>query len=158
MYSGGYFGHSHAQDYALSSLEFKQVHTLHTPSAFAPMSFEVAVQEEGEQGAMKTFVVKNDKVKLSEMQKDLCKAFKRRFPSTMASLTVGEETYEEFHAQPFHKGAPTQTCIVKFSPTDTPYFYDVIDRTKGGKKSLADEMETPEPVILPALDGIQALS
>ena len=118
------------------------------------MAFNITVHEEGtEPLSARTVEVYSESVQLSELQKVLCRMFKQRFPSMMASLTVGGRTYEEFHLQPFKAGAPSEPCIVKFTPTDTPFFYDVADR-RSSEPSLEDEMNPLAPAVLPAVRGL----
>ena len=119
------------------------------------MSFEITVRLDGELETA-TVMVRNEKVQLSELQKDLCKAFKKPFPATMVSLTVGGVEYDEFHLQPFRDGCPHGECGVKFWPTDTPYFYDLADR-KSKEPTLEEVMNPLAPRTLPALGGLRLL-
>ena len=53
------------------------------------MAFEIIVRQEGAKPAASVNLpVENDGVRLLDLQRALCRAFKKPFPKTMASLTV----------------------------------------------------------------------
>jgi hypothetical protein len=118
--------------------------------------FDVVPDHRAGEADTATVVVQHEKVQLSELQRELCKAFKKRFPSTMAILTVGGVKYEEFHLKPFSAGRPDGEGLVCFERSDTPFFYDVADRKKL-EPSLEEEMNPPAPRPLPDLGGLRRL-
>jgi hypothetical protein len=78
-----------------------------------------------------------------DLQKDLCAAFRARFPAEMAVITTATgKCFDDFETVPF-EGVPSEVveahATVKFLPTDNPYFYDVRDRHER-KVSLEEEM------------------
>lgn len=78
---------------------------------------------------------------LRDLQKDLCKCFKQRFPKKLAKLTVYDKTYDEFLACPFENVIGEEIeAVVAFENTTDPYFYDVADRVHM-KYTIEDEVE-----------------
>ena len=113
------------------------------------MSFDIIVrQEDGEPSTVKIHV-DNDQVMLRDLQQDLCRAFEKPFPATMASLTVNGVLYDDFHQQPFRNDHPQGECVVEFEPTDNPLFYDIADRS--GRLTLEQEMNPQARPPLPDL-------
>ena len=79
-----------------------------------------------------------------------------------ATLTIGQEVYDDFGHVPFAAGPPRGPCVVAFVHSTDMYWYDFRDR-KGDKRTLAEEVEEelhgPAAIMgLPALDGIQPLA
>ena len=114
------------------------------------MAFQITVRQEGKGDAI-PMEIPHKGVQLRDMQKALCQAFKQRFPSTMASVTVNGKEFDEFQNQPFKEGA-ADGCVVKFKPTDDPYFYDLADRKE---KVKLDEQTQPQ--LLPAIPDLRAM-
>ena len=52
------------------------------------MTFEITVRQEGATSASVNLPVDNDGVRLLDLQRALCRAFKKPCPATMAILTV----------------------------------------------------------------------
>ena len=114
------------------------------------MAFVVTVLlGQGEEQTTERVEVSDTKVRLRDLQKKLCAAFKYPFPRMMASLTVCGTTHDEFFSQPFAKGVPDEPCVVAFFPTDDPFFYDLRDRKM---RPPRDELSPRPAPALPALD------
>ena len=108
------------------------------------MSSDIIVrQEDGEPSTVKIHV-DNDQVMLRDLQQDLCRAFEKPFPATMASLTVNGVLYDDFHQQPFKNDHPRGECVVEFKPTDNPLSYDIDDRS--GELTLEQEMTSGDQI------------
>ena len=65
---------------------------------------------------------------LADVQRDICRFFRQRFPATKASLLIDEATFYEFIDKPFLSCADGAVCTVIFADTDDPLFYDKADR------------------------------
>ena len=78
-------------------------------------------------------------VRLRELQKYLCRAFKERFPAMMATITVSGKRFDDFNEQPLMNCSDGQLILIEFAQTDDPYFYDLADR-KPPQFSIADEL------------------
>ena len=114
------------------------------------MAFVVTVLlGQGEEQTTERVEVSDTKVRLRDLQKKLCAAFKYPFPRMMASLTVCGTTHDEFFSQPFAKGVPDEPCVVAFFPTDDPFFYDLRDRKM---RPPRDELSLQPAPAFPALD------
>ena len=109
------------------------------------MALEISVRQDGGEPSTAKIWVGDNQVMLRDLQQVLCKAFKKSFPATMASLTVNGVLYDEFHQQPFKRDHPRDECVVEFKPTDNPLFYDIDDRT--GKLTLEQEMNPARPTL-----------
>ena len=97
---------------------------------------------------------------LRYLQQQICRAFGQGFPVMAATLTIGEEVYDDFGHVPFAAGPPCGPCIVAFVQSSDMFWYDYRDR-KGDKRTLAEEVEEEQHsarVALPAVDGIQPLA
>ena len=67
---------------------------------------------------------------LGDVQQQLCRIFRRRFPATKAVLqTAGGVRYDEFLQLPFKNCVEGEIFDVIFASTDDPYFYDKMDRS-----------------------------
>jgi uncharacterized protein (DUF1697 family) len=75
---------------------------------------------------------------LADVQRDICRLFRQRFPATKASLVIDEATYDEFKDKPFLTCADGVSCTVLFEDTDEPFFIDMADRL--GIKIHIDEL------------------
>ena len=114
------------------------------------MAFVVTVLlGQGEEQTTERVEVSDTKVRLRDLQKKLCAAFKYPFPRMMASLTMCGTTHDEFFSQPFAKGVPDEPCVVAFFPTDDPFFYDLRDRKM---RPPRDELSPRPAPAFPALD------
>ena len=67
---------------------------------------------------------------LGDVQQQLCRIFRRRFPAMKAVLqTAGGVRYDEFLQLPFVNCVEGEVFDVEFMNTDDPYHYDKMDRT-----------------------------
>ena len=119
------------------------------------MAFVVMVRlGRGEEQTTKVVEVADTKVRLRDLQERLCAAFKYPFPKMMASLTVAGTTHDEFFSQPFVEGVPDDPCVVNFTETDDPFFYDWRDRRMAPAR---EELSPRAAPAFPALAGIPLL-
>ena len=70
---------------------------------------------------------------LGAVQRILCRHFQQRFPFSKASLTIENETYDEFIQEPFRTCRDGAVVHVCFDDTDDPLFYDLLDRNPNHK-------------------------
>ena len=86
---------------------------------------------------------------LRDVQKDVCRMFRQRFPAKKARLIANGANFDEFIQKPFHRSKEGDIVTVLFSDTDDPYFYDLFDR-KGSKLKLEEEiaLEKVPPLVL----------
>ena len=82
---------------------------------------------------------------LRELRALVCKLFRQRFPSTKATMVVGDDVYDEFIQVPFRGCSGSVEAIVTFANTDDPDFYDLRDRRSGNRPSRDS---SPEPLRL----------
>ena len=67
---------------------------------------------------------------LGDVQQQLCRIFRRRFPAMKAVLqTAGDVRYDKFLQVPFKNCVEGEIFDVIFASTDDPYFYDKMDRS-----------------------------
>ena len=71
--------------------------------------------------------VKQD-TSLGKVQKTLCRAFRQRFPASKATIVIDDQTFDEFIQRPFASCSEGSSVHVRFSDTDDPLFYDLLDR------------------------------
>ena len=79
--------------------------------------------------------------RLRSIQKQVCKDFGRSFPATKAVLVLDKICFDEFEDRPFTCCPENAEFTVVFSATDDPYFYDLHDRRRRPRVTLADEVE-----------------
>ena len=83
---------------------------------------------------------------LGDVQQQLCRIFRRRFPATKAVLqTAGGVRYDEFLQLPFKNCVEGEIFDVMFASTDDPYFYDQMDRSRP-KITLEEEVAHDDAV------------
>ena len=83
---------------------------------------------------------------LGDVQQQLCRIFRRRFPAMKAVLqTAGGVRYDEFLQLPFVNCVEGEVFDVEFMDTDDPYHYDKIDRARP-KITLEEELAHDEAV------------
>ena len=82
--------------------------------------------------------------RLRDMQLDLCRKFRNRFPSKMATVKVEGHLYDRFNDQPFTSCPDGAAVDVSFGPIDDPYFHDFADRRPC--PSLEEEVQWEEAV------------
>ena len=87
---------------------------------------------------------------LGDVQQQLCRIFRRRFPATKAVLqTAGGVRYDEFLQLPFVNCVEGEVFDVEFMNTDDPYHYDKMDRTRP-KITLEEEIAHEDAVRMGA--------
>ena len=64
----------------------------------------------------------NQEARLRDIQKNLCAAFRERFPFKSAAVTVSGIRYEDFDEKPFAAGAADAVVDFTINTTD-PYWY-----------------------------------
>ena len=79
--------------------------------------------------------------RLRAIQQQVCKDFGRSFSATKAVLVLDKICFGEFENLPFTCRPEDAKFTVVFSPTDDPYYYDIHDRRRGPRVTLADEVE-----------------
>jgi hypothetical protein len=83
------------------------------------------------------FEVKPD-VHLRDVQSELCRLFRQRFPTTMAVVFIDGTTFDGFQTQPFAACSDGQEVLVHFQQTDDPFFFDLADR-RGPRATVEDQ-------------------
>ena len=94
--------------------------------------------------------VPNKQTELRDLQHDICRAFRERFPWHTATLQVGDKIYDDFGQVPFGAGPPDRVCAVAFVGTTEMYWIDYLFRDRKGP-SLEQEMSAQEPLDAPAV-------
>jgi hypothetical protein len=87
--------------------------------------------------------------RLRDVQRELCRLFRKSFPATMAVVTVVVEgspvTFDDLQQTPFLTARDGDQVLVRFCPTDDPYFYDLEDR-RGCRATAFEEAAFEEAV------------
>ncbi len=98
---------------------------LHTSGRFDFKMLSVSLRSLG--GLERTLDVSR-RSSLADVQHDICRLFRQRFPATKASLVIDEVTFDEFIDKPFLSCADGTLCTVIFADADDPFFLDKADR------------------------------
>ena len=77
---------------------------------------------------------------LRDLQKDLCKAFRQRFPLMCASVVCAGASFDDFNDLPFVRAEEGEEIMVSFTRTSDMYFFDQIFR-RGGRPSAIDLLD-----------------
>jgi len=93
--------------------------------------------------------VPNKNTELRDLQQEICRAFRQRFPWQTATLLVGDRLYDEFGHTPFAAGPPEHVCVVTFEGTRDMYWVDHLFRDK--KKKTSEEDRGEDRHSLPAI-------
>ena len=81
---------------------------------------------------------------LGDVQQQLCRTFRRRFPTMKAVLQTADGVrYDEFLQLPFKNCVEGEVFDVEFMSTDDPYHYDKMDRARP-KITLEEEVTHDE--------------
>ncbi len=85
------------------------------------------------------------RVRLRDLQRELCRRFHERFPVMKAVLTCGDAVFDEFSDLPLENCIDGDVLDVSFMTTNDPLFYDIADRV-GTKVTLDEEVAYDDAV------------
>ena len=82
---------------------------------------------------------------LRDLQRDLCRLYRQRFPKMLAVLEVQGNLFDDFDESPFVavQGEQVEAAVSFQENKCDPYFFDWIDRREQ-KTSLEEEMQWEE--------------
>ena len=81
----------------------------------------------------------NKRTRLADVQRPICRLFKKRFPITKATLATRGGFFDEFMQQPFLETSDGDIVVVSFEQTDEPLFFDLADRAPHRAWAAAEE-------------------
>jgi len=96
-----------------------EARTLHASGRF---DFEMLSVTLRSLGGVERALDVSRRASLADVQRDVCRLFRQRFPATKASLLIDEATFDEFIDKPFLSCADGAVCTVIFADTDDPSF------------------------------------